>query len=218
MRVSSEGGAGAASVSGSGKGGSSKGGGGKGAAAAAVTTSPDSSLGGAGEFGELDASDTAWASCSPNLSLLNIAVRIRFLLFFLERERERQKVFFFFLGGKKEKKNSREISLFSKKKKWGKKSGRRLPRGVHHRRGHGAGSDASQQRARGPPGVPRGARAGALKLRRRTRQEEGGGRDRRREEERKEGKESGRTFLNFFFSPFAFVSFLLVQSDIIISL
>lgn len=75
-----------AAASGSGGSGGGKGsskGGGKGGAATA-----DSNLGGgAGEFGELDAGDTAWASCSPNLSLLNIAVRT----FFLEREREKKR-------------------------------------------------------------------------------------------------------------------------------
>ncbi len=78
--AASEGGAASAGSGGSGgKGGK---GGGKGGAAA-----PDASLagGGAGEFGELDAGDTAWASCSPNLSLLNIGVSG---VFFIERERE----------------------------------------------------------------------------------------------------------------------------------
>ena len=70
--------------------------GGKGAASA----SPDSNIdSGCGEFGELDAGDTAWASCSPNLSLLNIAVSSIFFFFYgggRERNPKTHSFFFFF--------------------------------------------------------------------------------------------------------------------------
>lgn len=85
VSAASNSGGGEAGASGGGGKGKGGGGGSKGATAASASVDLDS----AGEFGEPDAGDTAWASCSPNLSLLNIAVS-----FFLEgvekRERERK--------------------------------------------------------------------------------------------------------------------------------